>query len=144
MNTKIKQRILVVRCKTPGCEVDLDYKNAVATGIGALAPFSPTEPFRVFMKGIEADPGLQTCPECFQTHEYTNEDIEEKAIPEPEVGDTVFALGESGRFELMSLTNGRARIKLLGLGPDGPVNLRYEVDVPYSVLTVYKKKRRER
>jgi hypothetical protein len=64
--------------------VDLDYKNADATGKGALPPFSATEPFRAFMKGIEPNPGSLTCPECKQTHEYSNEDIQERAIPEPD------------------------------------------------------------
>jgi len=76
----IRHRILVVRCKTPGCEVDLDYKNAGQSGIGALPPFNPNEPYRVFMKSIEPHPGLLTCPDCNQTHDYANEDIQERAI----------------------------------------------------------------
>src|SRR6266849_4851725 len=107
MTTKIKHRILIVRCKTLGCDVDLDYKSA-GSGIGALAPIEPTEPYHVFMKSIEPDPGTLTCPECQQAHDYSNDDIEEKAIPEMEIGDTVTAWGQNALFELLSVKDGTA------------------------------------
>jgi hypothetical protein len=58
----------------------LDYKNAAATGIGALRPLASDEPYKVFVLGIEGDPGRLTCPECNQTHDYVNADIKERTI----------------------------------------------------------------
>jgi hypothetical protein len=60
--------------------MDLDYKNAGATGIGALPPQAPNEPYKVFVMSIEPDPGSLTCLECHQTHDYYNKDIKEKTI----------------------------------------------------------------
>jgi hypothetical protein len=76
--TTITRRILIVRCKT--CDMDLDYKNAASTGLGALPPFHPNNPFNVFVRSIEPTPGKLTCPECRQTHDYYTEDIMERGI----------------------------------------------------------------
>lgn len=74
----IVRRILVVRCKT--CDMDLDYKDAAATGRGALPPFQPDRPYHVFVKSLEEPPGQLTCPECHQTHEYSTADIIERGV----------------------------------------------------------------
>ena len=72
------RRILIVRCKT--CDMDLDYKNSAAKGIGALRPFDANEPYKVFVTSIEPDHGSLTCPDCHHTHDYCNKDIEERVI----------------------------------------------------------------
>jgi len=137
---KLKYRIPVVKCRTSGCETDLDYTGAGATGIGALPPFQPDQPYKVFVKSVMPNPGKRTCPECKQAHEYTSGDITEKQILEPEVGDIVLAHGQNGRFELTAIHNGMATLRLVAEGVDGPVNLNYTIQVSCSVLIVFKAK----
>lgn len=138
---RIKSRIPVVQCKTRGCETDLDYMNAAVTGTGALPPFDPNEPYRVMVSVTMPHPGELTCPVCKKTQQFSNEDIRERAVLEPEVGDIVCALGESGRFELLEITpRGTAKLRLLGEGPKGPVELRYVIDVPFSVVSLLRPK----
>lgn len=138
---RIKSRIPVVQCKTIGCETNLDYLNAAVSGIGALPPFDPKEPYRVMVPAIMSEPGELTCPVCKKTQQFSNGDIKEGAVLEPEVGDVVCALGESGRFELLEMTPHRtAKLRLLAEGPNGPVELEYVVDVPFSMVSLLRPK----
>ena len=130
-----------MQCKTDGCECDLDYTGAATTGVGSLPPFDPKRPpYRFFAISVMGDPGELTCPECRQTHEYSNEDIEEKLILEAEVGDRVLVLGQAGRFEFTGLNGQTATVKLLAKNEDAPVDPDYVIQVPYFTLRVYKPK----
>jgi hypothetical protein len=60
--------------------MDLDYKNAAATGKG-LPLMQPDQPYQAFVKSIEPPPGKLTCPKCRQTHEYGVADLVETTVP---------------------------------------------------------------
>lgn len=64
-------RLLVVRCKTKECEVDLKVGEAPADSYHDGV-------YRVLARSVLPNPGKLTCPDCKQTHDYVTEDIETK------------------------------------------------------------------
>jgi len=67
----MKNRLLIVKCKTEGCETDLQ--------VGDMPPDDPRGVSRVLAKSIVPNPGKLTCPVCKQKHDYSGEDVGTKS-----------------------------------------------------------------
>lgn len=63
-------RVLIVKCKTKGCDTDLKVRE--------VPPDGPRGIYRVPAISVVPDPGELTCPDCNETHSYLSQDIEVK------------------------------------------------------------------
>ena len=64
----MKKRLLIVKCKTEGCEKELP--------VGEMPPDDPRGVYRVLVPSIVPNPGKVSCDVCKQEHDYSGEDVE--------------------------------------------------------------------